>query len=78
MRAKFTLILEILGEQEMLAVDIVARSNGELRRRTLFDYLGRMQELGIITSSPEPETTPGMIPRSLFRRMPVRLNPHAD
>jgi hypothetical protein len=68
MYAKYNLILEILGDQELLGAEIAERSNGQLRRRTVFVFLGRMQELGMVTSRPEPDVPPGVIPRSLFRR----------
>jgi PadR family transcriptional regulator len=49
--AKQALVLELLvGGQEMYGLELVAASNGRLKRGTVYVTLGRMERRGLIAS----------------------------
>jgi DNA-binding PadR family transcriptional regulator len=63
------LIIELLVEhQELFGLQMVERSDGRLKRGTVYVTLGRMQEKGYLESRQEP-LPPGAIglPRRLYR-----------
>lgn len=63
------LILELLvGEGELFGLQMVERSDGALKRGTVYVTLGRMQEKGYLESrqEPLPEGAIGL-PRRLYR-----------
>ncbi len=66
-RAEF-LILDLLQAQESFGLELVARSEGALKRGTVYVTLSRMQDKGYVTSRAEA-LSPGAIglPRRLYR-----------
>jgi len=67
-------ILELLREHgEMFGLLLVERSEGRLKRGTIYVTLGRMQEKGYLESRQEP-LPPGAIglPRRLYKRVHFR------
>lgn len=42
------LILDILRQEEMYGLEIVERSNGALRRATIYNHLSKMEERGLV------------------------------
>jgi PadR family transcriptional regulator PadR len=63
------LVIELLVEHdELFGLQMVALSNGRLKRGTVYVTLGRMQEKGYLESRQEP-LPPGAIglPRRLYR-----------
>jgi PadR family transcriptional regulator, regulatory protein PadR len=62
------LILELLSEGERFGLELVERSDGKLKRGTVYVTLGRMVEKGYLESRTEPHD-PGAIglPRRLYR-----------
>jgi PadR family transcriptional regulator len=65
---KELLILELLvRDRAMYGLELVAASEGQLRRGTVYVTLGRMEEKGYITSrhEPAPETSGGL-PRRVY------------
>jgi DNA-binding PadR family transcriptional regulator len=62
------LILELLAGEEMFGLQLVERSNGALKRGTVYVTLGRMQDKGYVESWTEKQP-PGAIglPRRLYR-----------
>jgi PadR family transcriptional regulator len=62
-------ILELLREHgEMFGMLMVERSNGRLKRGTVYVTLGRMQEKGYLESHQEPLPPGGIgLPRRLYR-----------
>lgn len=66
--AKELLILELLvRERGMYGLELVAASDGQLKRGTVYVTLGRMEEKGYITSHQEaaPDTSGGL-PRRVY------------
>jgi DNA-binding PadR family transcriptional regulator len=67
--AKERLILEFLAsEGPMFGLQLVERSNGALKRGTVYVTLGRMEAKGFVESQQEP-ALPGAIglPRRIYR-----------
>jgi len=63
------IILDLLiRDEELYGLQIVERSNGGVKRGTVYVTLGRMQEKGYVESRTEPPV-PGAIglPRRLYR-----------
>lgn len=62
------LILELLADRELFGLALVERSEGRLKRGTVYVTLGRMQEKGYIESRTEPLPLGGIgLPRRLYR-----------
>jgi DNA-binding PadR family transcriptional regulator len=61
-------ILELLGRsKEMYGLELVAASDGELKRGTVYVTLARMEEKGFISSRLDDEPAPtGGLPRRLY------------
>jgi PadR family transcriptional regulator PadR len=66
------LVLELLLEGPDFGLNLVARSEGGLKRGTVYVTLARMERKGFITSEQEPQT-PGAIglPRRMYRMTPL-------
>jgi DNA-binding PadR family transcriptional regulator len=62
------LILDLLRENELFGLQLVDRSEGSLKRGTVYVTLGRMQDKGYVESRTEP-LPPGAIglPRRWYR-----------
>ena len=62
------LILDLLREDELFGLQLVDRSDGALKRGTVYVTLGRMQDKGYVESRTEP-LPPGAIglPRRWYR-----------
>ena len=62
------LIMDLLREGELFGLQLVDRSDGALKRGTVYVTLGRMQEKGYVESRTEP-LPPGAIglPRRWYR-----------
>lgn len=62
-------ILELLREHgEMFGLLMVERSDGRLKRGTIYVTLGRMQDKGLVESRQEPLPAGGIgLPRRLYR-----------
>ena len=62
------LILDLLRESELFGLQLVDRSEGTLKRGTVYVTLGRMQDKGYVESRTEP-LPPGAIglPRRWYR-----------
>ncbi|HVZ21818.1 MAG TPA: helix-turn-helix transcriptional regulator [Vicinamibacterales bacterium] len=62
------LILDLLRERELFGLQLVDRSEGALKRGTVYVTLGRMQDKGYVESRTEP-LPPGAIglPRRWYR-----------
>ena len=66
------LVLEMLVDGPDFGLNLVARSDGALKRGTVYVTLGRMERKGFITSEQEPQA-PGAIglPRRIYRVTPL-------
>jgi PadR family transcriptional regulator, regulatory protein PadR len=66
--AKEALILDLLGRsKEMYGLELVAASDGGLKRGTVYVTLGRMEQKGLISSRLEDEPpSSGGLPRRLY------------
>jgi DNA-binding PadR family transcriptional regulator len=62
------LILDLLRERELFGLQLVDRSDGALKRGTVYVTLGRMQDKGYVESRTEP-LPPGAIglPRRWYK-----------
>jgi PadR family transcriptional regulator PadR len=65
---KETLILELLiGAKEMYGLELVAASDGALKRGTIYVTLGRMEEKGYVSSRLESAPpAAGGLPRRIY------------
>ena len=65
---KEDLILDLLRRsKEMYGLELVAASEGELKRGTVYVTLARMEEKGLVSSRREDEPSPfGGLPRRLY------------
>jgi PadR family transcriptional regulator PadR len=70
--ARERLVLELLLDGPDFGLNLVARSDGALKRGTVYVTLGRMERKGFITSEQEPQL-PGAIglPRRIYRVTPL-------
>lgn len=70
--ARERLVLELLLEGPDFGLNLVARSDGALKRGTVYVTLGRMERKGFISSEQEPRP-PGAIglPRRVYRVTPL-------
>ncbi|HEV3459403.1 MAG TPA: helix-turn-helix transcriptional regulator [Thermoanaerobaculia bacterium] len=68
MSSKEALILKlIIGKGEMYGLELVAESNGELKRGTVYVTLGRMADKGYVESRTIPQDDGSGMPKRLFR-----------
>ena len=64
---KELLVLQLLREQELYGLQLVAASSGRLKRGTVYVTLGRMEEKGYITSKVEAAPSgAGGLPRRIY------------
>ena len=62
------LILDLLREQEQFGLQLVDRSEGALKRGTVYVTLGRMQDKGYVESRTEPLPSGAIgLPRRWYR-----------
>jgi PadR family transcriptional regulator, regulatory protein PadR len=63
-------ILQLLSvEEELYGLQLVDRSEGQLKRGTVYVTLGRMEEKGLVCSRLEEETPKrGGLPRRLYKQ----------
>jgi DNA-binding PadR family transcriptional regulator len=62
------LILELLTDEDMFGLQLVERSNGALKRGTVYVTLGRMQDKGYVDSWAEKQPAGAIgLPRRLYR-----------
>jgi DNA-binding PadR family transcriptional regulator len=65
---KEELILELLADgRERYGLELVASSNGGLKRGTVYVTLGRMEEKGYVVSRQEDKAGEAGLPRRLYR-----------
>ena len=65
-------VLELLGRGEHYGLELVAASEGLLKRGTVYVTLGRMETKGLVASRHESEPPPnGGLPRGLYSVTPV-------
>ena len=65
---KERLILELLSDGDRFGLELVERSNGGLKRGTVYVTLGRMQAKGYVESRTEPLPPGAMgLPRRFYR-----------
>lgn len=60
-------ILEFLASGEMYGLQLVAASNGRLKRGSVYVLLGRMEEKGFVVSRLEDDPHHSGLPRRLYR-----------
>jgi DNA-binding PadR family transcriptional regulator len=70
---KERLILELLAsEGPMYGLALVERSDGALKRGTVYVTLGRMEEKGLVASEQEPQAAGAIgLPRRIYRPTPL-------
>ena len=70
---KELLILDLLAQAgEHYGLQLVAASKGQLKRGTVYVTLGRMQDKGYITATPEDAPPAvGGLPRPVYRLTPL-------
>ena len=62
----------------MYGLELVAASDGELKRGTVYVTLGRMEQKGLVSSGLEDDTPPaGGLPRRLYRATAYGREVHA-
>jgi len=65
---KELLVLELLRDQKLYGLQLVAASNRRLKRGTVYVTLGRMEEKGYITSTLEAAPAgAGGLPRRIYK-----------
>lgn len=68
--AKEQCVLDLLADGGWwYGLDIVDRSDGLLKRGTVYITLARMEEKGLIEGRKEKQLMPGMIPRRMYRKV---------
>jgi DNA-binding PadR family transcriptional regulator len=60
-------ILDLLGSGEMYGLQLVASSEGALKRGSVYVLLGRMQEKGFVEARLEASAAHAGLPRPLYR-----------
>lgn len=77
MSKKERLIMELLYKNRatpMFGSDLIAKSNGELSRGTIYVWLSNLEDAGLVEGvSMEPET-PGMLPRRRYHLTTKGMN----
>lgn len=68
-------ILQMLVmDPEMYGLDMVRKSNGTLKRGTIYVTLQRMEEKGLVSSEREKISTSPTIPRRLYKPTPAGVH----
>jgi len=62
-----SLILDLLRSRDMYGLELVAESEGSLKRGTVYVTLGRMEEKGYVESWAEKNPAHSGLPRRLYR-----------
>jgi DNA-binding PadR family transcriptional regulator len=72
-----SLVMELLRGRERYGLELVERSNGALKRGSVYVILARMEEKGFVESRQE-ERSPGAggLPRRLYRATPYGRKVH--
>ena len=72
-----SLVMELLRGRERYGLELVDRSNGALKRGSVYVILARMEEKGFVESRQE-ERSPGVsgLPRRLYRATPYGRKVH--
>jgi DNA-binding PadR family transcriptional regulator len=66
------LVLELLLDGPDFGLNLVGKSDGRLKRGTVYVTLGRMERKGFITSEQEPQTSGAIgLPRRIYRVTPL-------
>jgi DNA-binding PadR family transcriptional regulator len=66
------LVLELLLDGQDFGLNLVARSEGELKRGTVYVTLARMERKGFVTSEQEPQASGAIgLPRRIYRVTPL-------
>jgi PadR family transcriptional regulator, regulatory protein PadR len=66
------LVLELLLDGPDFGLNLVAKSEGGLKRGTVYVTLARMERKGFITSEQEPQTSGAIgLPRRIYRVTPL-------
>jgi PadR family transcriptional regulator, regulatory protein PadR len=69
---KELLVLELLREEDLYGLQLVAISRGRLKRGTVYVTLGRMEEKGYIRSTLEAAPSgAGGLPRRIYAATPL-------
>jgi DNA-binding PadR family transcriptional regulator len=72
--AKETIVLNLLsGGEPLYGLQLVALSEGRLKRGTVYVTLGRMEAKGYVVSAAAESSTAGRLPRRLYRPTPLGL-----
>ena len=74
--AKERVVLELLAAkgERMYGLELVAQSDGRLKRGTVYVTLGRMQQKGLIEAEAEKfADDSGLVPRRMYRATPFGL-----
>src|SRR5918994_2343406 len=75
---KELLVLELLRQQDLYGLQLVAVSRGRLKRGTVYVTLGRMEEKGYITSKLEAAPSGvGGLPRRIYAATPLGRHMYA-
>ncbi|MFN8060427.1 MAG: helix-turn-helix transcriptional regulator [Vicinamibacterales bacterium] len=65
------LVLEMLLEGDRFGLELVAASDGRLKRGSIYVTLGRMEDKGFVESWQEPKAAGSIgLPRRLYRATP--------
>jgi len=65
-------VLELLLDGPDFGLNLVAKSDGALKRGTVYVTLGRMERKGFITSEQEPQKSGAIgLPRRIYRVTPL-------
>jgi len=74
MSATEALLLDLMGDGERFGLELVATSDGRIKRGSVYVTLARMEAKGFLESRQE-DRTPGAIglPRRLYRATPYGL-----
>ena len=72
-----SLVMELLRGRERYGLELVDKSNGALKRGSVYVILARMEEKGFVESRHE-ERSPGVsgLPRRLYRATPYGRKVH--
>ena len=72
-----SLVMELLRGRERYGLELVDKSNGALKRGSVYVILARMEEKGFVESRQE-ERSPGVsgLPRRLYRATPYGRKVH--
>jgi DNA-binding PadR family transcriptional regulator len=64
---KEEIVIDILREREMYGLEIIKKSNGDLKRGSIYATLACMEERGLVSARTTPATHPQGMPRRMYR-----------